>query len=75
MEIEKQQIIEALQTRDEEWLFSAIKQLLEIDPLQPFSEEHRNIIEEHIAGFHKNPSQLITLDDLKEMFRNEGRLP
>lgn len=71
---EKEKIIEALQQREEEWLIIAIKKLLEIEPAEPFSDEHKLILMERIEEYKKNPSQVISLEELKKSFTNEGRL-
>lgn len=73
IEQEKQQIIAALQQRDEEWLIVALQKLLDIEPAHPFSDEHKTVIEERIEAYKKNPNDFISLDELKETFRNEGR--
>lgn len=70
---EKQQIIEALQTRNEEWLILALKRLLDIDH-PPFSEEHKSIIEERMAAYKTKTDQVISLEELKQSFTQEGRL-
>ena len=71
---EKEKIIAALQTRNEEWLIDAIKKLLAIEPYQPFSEKHKSILMERIEEYEKNPSQVISLEELKQSFSKEGRL-
>ena len=69
---EKQKIIEALQSRDEEWLIIAIKKLLDLD--SPFSEEHKSILQERMETYKKNPDDLISIEELKETLRKEGKI-
>jgi hypothetical protein len=70
---EKEKIIEALQTRNEEWLIDAIKKLLAIEPYQPFSDEHKSILMERIESYEKDPGNVISFDEIKSTYRNEGK--
>lgn len=70
---EKQEIIDALKERDEEWLILAFKKLLDIDH-PSYSTEHRFIIEERLEAYNKAPENLISLEELKQTLHKEGRL-
>ncbi len=74
LEVEKKNIIDALQNRNEEWLIKAIKKLLDIDTEEAFSSEHKSIIEERIQMYKANPANVITLDQLKTELKAEGKL-
>ena len=69
---EKREIIEALQNRNEEWLIIAIKKLLDLD--SPFSEEHKSILQERMEAYKKNPSDVISLEELKKNLRKEDKI-
>ena len=70
---EKEKIIAALQQREEEWLIVAIKKLLEIAPYEPFSEEHKSILMERIEAYEKNPGDVISFEEIKKTYRNDGK--
>jgi hypothetical protein len=72
---EKLQIIEELRHRDEEWLIIAIKKLLDLDNNEnEFSSEHKDIIAKRLDAYGSNPNNVITLNNLKEDLKTEGKL-
>ena len=73
IENEKQQIIQALQDRDEPWLIIAMKKLLDLDKEPPFSDEHKALLEQRLEAHRKNPSDVILFQDVKNILLNEGR--
>lgn len=73
IELEKKNIMAALQYRNEEWLLTAIKSLLEIQPEQSFGDEHKAIIMERIEAYEQNPGDVLSFDDIKKTFRKEGK--
>ena len=42
---------------------------------QPFSDEHKAILLARIEEYRKNPGNVISLEEVKEIFRKEGRWP
>lgn len=73
IEQEKQQIIQALQTRHEEWLILAMKKLLDLENEPPFSSEHEGLLKERLEAYRKNPTDVISLQDVKDTLRKEER--
>lgn len=74
IELEKQQIVEELRHRNEEWLIIAMKKLLGLDDGDKFSSEHRAIIEERIKLYETRPDDVITLEQLVQELKAENRL-
>jgi hypothetical protein len=71
---EKQQIVEALQERDEEWLIIAIKKLLDLDEEEVFSEQHHHIIKKRIEIWEEQPGRTITAEQLEKEWKEAGKL-
>lgn len=74
IQLEKKQIVEELQHRDEEWLIIAIKKLLGLKTADEFSSEHNTIIEERIKLYATDPDSVITLEQLRQELKAEDRL-
>lgn len=74
VELEKKQIVEELQHRDEEWLIIAIKKLLGLDAYDEVSDNQRVILEERVNSYKTNPNDIVTLDQLKKDLLKENRL-
>lgn len=72
--LEKKQIVEELWRRDEEWLIIAIKKLLGLDTADEFSSEHKRIIEERTKLYEADPENVITLEQLMQELKTEGKL-
>ena len=74
IQLEKKKIVEALEHHDEEWLIIAIKRLLRLDVSDEFSDAHKMIVEERTESYKNNPSNVISLDELRRQLKAEGRL-
>lgn len=74
IQLEKKQIIEELWQRDEEWLIIAIKKLLGLDTADDFSSEHKRIIEERTKLYDADPDNIITIEELMQELKAEGKL-
>jgi hypothetical protein len=69
-------IIREVLVLEDEWVIKAIKKLLDLDVYDDdsFSEEHRLILEERETEYRKNPSFGITLEQLVEELKAQGKL-
>ncbi len=73
---EKKLIIQEVLTLEDEWVIKAIKKLLDLDVYDEddFSDEHKQILEERVEDYRKNPSSAISLEKFIEELKSEGKL-
>lgn len=71
---EKRKIVAALEQHEEEWLIIAIKKLLGLDVADEFSDAHKMIVEERVETYKSDPSNVISIDELRTQLKAEGRL-
>ena len=69
-EIEKEQIIEAVKLEQDEWVLKAIKRLLDIDFENEMPREHLTILNERMADYKADPTNLLNWEDVKKDFSN-----
>lgn len=70
LELEKKQIITELLQVNDEWILKAIKKLLDIDEDYEISEEHKKILDERIAEFEANESNILDWETVKKELLN-----
>ncbi len=66
IETEKRLIINEINNVQDEWILKVIKKLLDIDYEEEVSEEHQQILNDRIASYEANPSQVLEWDDVKK---------
>ncbi len=71
IELEKKLIIDEINNIRDEWILKAIKKLLDIDYQEEVSEEHQQILDDRIAFYEANPSQVLEWDDVKKELLNK----
>jgi hypothetical protein len=71
---EKKMIIREVLTIQDERIIEAIKKLLEIDTGDDFSPAHKQILEERLEEYKKNPSDGKSLEEFIEELKSEGKL-
>ena len=65
-EIEKKQIIEAVNLEQDEWVLKAIKRLLEIDYTEDATNEHLAILNERLEEYKNDPTTVLDWEDVKK---------
>lgn len=70
LELEKKQIITELLQVNDEWILKAIKKLLDIDEDYEIREEHKKILDERIAEFEANESDILDWETVKKELLN-----
>jgi hypothetical protein len=74
IQAEKQQICNAIMQRDEEWLITAIKKLLDLDEDDQFTPVHDEIIAQRLSILQSGEAETITLEQLEQDLKAEGKL-
>lgn len=71
IEIEKRLIINEIKNIQDEWILKAIKKLLDIDYEAEVSEEHQQVLNDRIASYETDPSQVLEWDEVKKELLNK----
>lgn len=71
IETEKILIINEIKNIREEWVVKAIKKILDIDYEAEVNEEHRQILNDRIASYEANPSQVLEWEEVKNELLNK----
>lgn len=70
IEMDKKLIIDEIKNVEDKWILKAIKKLLDIDYEEEISEEHQQVLNERIASYEVNPSDVLEWDEVKKELLN-----
>ena len=66
IEIQKKEIIEAIEVEKDEWVLKAIKKLLDLDYSYDIPEEHAFMLNERYEEYKKNPNDMLDWEEVKK---------
>lgn len=66
IEAEKKKIIDGIIEVQDEWVLKAIKKLLDLDYSDEVSEEHKDILNDRIAEYNADPTEVIDWEIVKK---------